>query len=454
MRKHALVALSLMMLAGCGQNALAPSNLNLSSDFIASAYQQIGGKAYANFKINPELPKGKDNRKAVKLTYLCTDDTGHQSPWSQKMLQMMDDLPQSGVHNVVFRDGGEHGDSRMYYIQQADGSATTVRNPQSTLAKGVGEVQSNNPKVFSQILGWTLDNYPGRRKYLQIYTHGAGVFGVGCDEKQTDLSGNTLPEEQNIGAMPVWAFGEALRQGLKGRQLDAIYFRACLMGSVEALYELRGTTRYALASEDVSYSVDNTNLWMTKSFDDMANADLEPAAIAKQLAIQAHAKHPQGKDDTFYGYTTFAAVDISRMDELKTAINGLSASLIKGMQNDQDAKAILAAYNAVPSVQGEPEQDEYSEQMRDLWAFTAQLLQKSKNSTILSAVDRVRRAQETAMLHEKDCFGSAANGLSILMPSTKEISKYAKFIDGTYQKTKFAKDSNWDDFLREIAKSN
>ncbi|HEY9766070.1 MAG TPA: clostripain-related cysteine peptidase [Chroococcales cyanobacterium] len=439
------IALAISILTGCaltpGQtiSQLVPGSLE------ALSRPAIGGKAYENFKIAPNLPKSEDSRLAVKLTYLMTDDTGHQSPWSLKMLNLMDDLPQSKIHNVVFRDGGELGDSRLYYIQKGDEDSNKVNNPQSLLAPGVSEVQSNNPKVFSQILGWTLDHYPGQRKYLQLYTHGAGVFGVGCDEKQTDLKGKLLPDDQNIWAMPIPDFAEALRQGLKGRQLDLIYFRACLMGNVEALYELRGTTRYALASEDVSYSVDNSNLWMTKSFDDLASQNVDPKEIARQLAIQAHSKHPQ-VGDTMYGYTTFAAVDIDKMTELKGAINSLALALKAAMATHR--AEIVAAYDAVPTVQGDAEAKEYYQQMRDLWAFTAQLMQKVTEKGVLSAVAGVRSAQEAAMIHEKDSFGSAANGLSILMPARNQMDKYGKYIDSAYQKTRFAKDTAWDDFLR------
>jgi hypothetical protein len=355
------------------------------------------------------------------------------------------------VHNVVFRDGGENGDSKIYYMEQADRTLSTVRNPQSALAPGVGEVQSNNPRVFSQIVEYTFDNYPGRKKYLQIYTHGGGVFGIGCDEKQTDLAGKVLPQDEQISVMRIPAFSEALRQGLKGRQLDLIYFRACLMGNVEALYELRGITKYALASEDVSYSVDNTNLTMTKQFDDLANQDQEPAAIAKAMAIQAGAKHPQKKDGSFSGYTTFAAVDISKMDELKSAINTLSRALVADMKTE--STAIVAAYDAVPTIQGKAKPESFSDAMRDFWAFTAELDKRVKDKGVKAAIADARAAQTAAMLHEKDSYGSASNGLSILMPFRADLGKdgkMTKFLTGAYQQTRFAKDSAWDDFLQVI----
>ena len=455
MRRHtavSLVLLGALWMTGCAQaNFVQPSAMPGAGEFDAFSRTVLGGKAYANFKIAPQLPKADGSRAAVKLTYLMSDDTRHQSPQSLGMLKMMDDMPQKNVHNVVFRDGGEHGDSRIYYLQAGDKKANTVSSPQSMLAPGVSEVQSNNPKVLSQIVGYTFDNYPGRHRYLQLYTHGSGVFGIGTDEKQTDLKGKTLPKDEQIWSITMPEFAEALRQGLKGRSLDMIYFRACLMGNLEALYELRGVTRYALASEDVSYSVDNSNLTMTKQFDDLAAAGESPAAIAKQMAIQALAKNPQRKDGSFSGYTTFAAIDVDKLDELKTAVNGLARALVKAMKTEE--KAIVAAYDAVPTIQGKDKAEAFHEHMRDLWAFTAELDKRVQDKSVKTALDRVRSAQRAAMVHAKDSFGSAANGLSIFMPARSELvakGNMKRYLSGGYQKLRFAKDSAWDDFIQVV----
>lgn len=438
----ALVAL--LLATGCGQLPGGLATGTAQGGFDAFGRTALGGAAYAGFKIAPELPKADGSRAAVKLTYLMTDDTAHQSPQSLGMVKMMDDVPQKHVHNVVFRDGGEYGDSRLYYMQQADKAADTIRNPQSPLAPGVGEVASNNPKVFSQVLGWTLDRYPGKRKYLQIYTHGGGVFGIGTDEKQTDLKGSPLPKEQQTPIMRLPELSEALRQGLKGRQLDVIYFRACLMGNVEALYELRGTTRYAVASEDVSSSVANSNLTMTKLFDDLAASDEEPAAVATKLAIQGLAKHGNAGGQ-YSGYQTIAAIDLAKMDELKTALNGLSKALVAAYP--KQGKAIKGAYDAVPFF-GDSEKYQ-----RDLWAFTAALDKQVADAGVKAAVADVRAAQRAAMLHSKDAYGGAANGLSIFMPPTSgdEAANGKKFLANRYQQTRFAKDAAWDDFLDLVA---
>lgn len=443
-RSTALVAS--LLAVGCHAGTPLGANLQGLSALEADARKQLGGDAYTSFKLAPTIQGADDSRAATKLVYLMTDEANHQSAWSQKMLDMMSGWKSPKVHNVVFRDGTQNDDTRLYYLTGDKGGPQ-----QSLLAPGVNEVQSNNPKVFSETIGWTFSQFPGKKHYLELYTHGAGVFGVGCDEKQTDPAGKALPQDANIPVMRMQNFAEALRQGLKGRSLDLLYFRACLMGNVEALTEIADTTRYAIASEEVSGSVDNSNLTMTQQFEDMAEQNADPEDVARQLAISAHAKHPQDAKGNYMGYMTFAAFDLSKMKDLNSSINSLSNTLLASMP--QHGKEILAAYDATPTYNGKKAPEEYYEEQRDLWAFTASLLHNVNDPAVQKAASRVRDAQTALTVHERDAYDSASNGLSILMPARtgSKVDTYASgFMDAGYTKLKFAQTSAWPKFLHTV----
>lgn len=435
-----ILALSLLV-AGCGEWA-AFSDQTAES----LAYPRLGGEAYVPFRIAPELPAADRPRAAVKLTYLMTDEVIErnavsQSDQSLRMLQMLDDLPQPKTHHLVFRDGDQRDDSRLFYLQGADNSPATIRAPQSTLAPGVGEVQSNNPKVLAQVLGWTLDQYPGRYKYLQVYTHGGGVRGIGTDDNQTNPAGQLLPDNLTRSLLRPQSFAEGLRQGLKGRMLDVIYFQSCLMGNVEALYELRGLTRYAVASERVSFRTDNAGLTMTRLFGELAERNVQPADVAKALAIQAHASNGQLPDGSSSGFKTVVAADIGRFDELKSALNRLALALMAAMPSESES--ILRAYDQTVQVEdGEP--------VRDLWDFTAEL-QKSgvRSASVQAAIAQVRAAQTAAMHHERDN-SRYLNGLSIFMPDRFAKRTWDWYLESHYARTRFAADTVWDDFIRLV----
>ncbi|PIQ27887.1 hypothetical protein COW36_08725 [bacterium (Candidatus Blackallbacteria) CG17_big_fil_post_rev_8_21_14_2_50_48_46] len=436
--------ISTLLITGCANSPLSATNLKpLPAVFQAQSQSISQAGAYQNFKLQPLLPVGKEPRRAVKLTYMMADDEGHQSPWSQQMLEMMDDLPQNQVYNLVFRDGNQMGDSRLYYLQAADNAPKTVRAPQSVLAPGVGEVQSNNPAVFSEVLKWSLDHYPAQYKYLQIYTHGAGLMGIGTDKVQTTPQGQLLPASQQQKTLSPPQLNQAMRQALRGRKLDLVYFRACLMGNLEALYELEGTVNYALASEDVSYSVENSNLTMTRSFDEMAGQGIAPREIARQLSIQALAKNG-GKA---MGYTTLAAFDLNQMRELKTAVNQLALTLIAKMP--ALGSQIRAAYLSVPGFK-ENNEGYY---LRDFYAFGSALLEQVNDAQIEAAVLNARRAQEKVTLHARDSFGAKANGLSILMPPGQTLTdeKYRSYLGKNYQGLRFGRESAWDEFLMSLS---
>ncbi len=446
--KPLIALLITSLITACGNEAVNNLSIPEQDNISIQSREEIGGAVYENFRIAPKLPKADHERQAVKLTYLMNDDDAHQSPWSGKMIMTMDDTNQKNVHNIVFRDGGKNDDSRIYYLQNGDNNPKALNAPTSTLAEGVNEVQSNNPRLFSRILEWTFDNYPGKRKFLEIYTHGGGVFGIGTDVRQTDLSGKALPDEQKISLITPQKFSESLRQGLKGRKLDVIYFRACLMGNIEALYDLRGTTRYAIASEDVSYSTENSNIVMTKLFDDLAGKGVEPKEIAYQMSIQGH-----GKTGSSDGYTTIASFDLDHVDELKTAINELSIALIGAMKTEKEN--VLAAYDSVPTIKGLETAEKRNENMRDIWRFTAELDKRVNSQDVKNAIRRVRSMESYFMMHGKDSLGSSAHGLSIFMPFRENLvadNNVQRFLTTNYQNRKFAKDTAWDDFLAIVPK--
>ncbi len=443
-KKGLLAFSSLLLLNNC--NSEVNTTLNQENSIYQSqSREDIGGNVYETFHISPNLPKAKGERLAVKLTYLMNDDEAHQSPWSGKMLLMMDDIQQKNVHNIVFRDGGKIGDSMLYYLQGGK-EAEKFESPYSFLADGVTEVQSNNPRLFSRIVEWTFDNFPGKRKYLQIYTHGGGVFGIGMDAHQTDLMAKPLAKEENIHLITPQKFSEALKQGLKGRKLDLVYFRACLMGNMEALYDLRGVVKFVLASEDVSYSKENSNIVMTQMFEDLTAKNTEPNEIAYQMAIQGH-----GKTGASDGYTTFAAFNMDKIDELKTAINQLALTLKNSLNTEKDE--ILSAYDAVSTIKGLQTPEKRTEHMRDLWRFTSELEKRVKSSAIKEVIQRVRTAQKNFTIHAKDSLGSSANGLSIFMPFRNSLTPendIYKFLNANYKKRKFAVDSVWDEFILSL----
>lgn len=394
--------------------------------------------AYVGFKVAPTLPVPKDQRNATVLTYLMTDDTAHQSPHSERMVEAMKQRTPTGIHSVVFRDGAQNGDSRLFYMKGTDDWREPDRRfgTTSLVARGITEVQSNHPKVFEEIVKYAFDNYAGKRRYLQIYTHGGGVLGIGTDSYKTDLDGERINGDR---IMSPSAFGDALRTALHGRTLDAIYFRSCLSGNLESLYELRGTAKYAIASQLPSYSTENSNITMTELFQSLAAKDTAPEDIAKQMAVQAFAKSGRTPEGKHSGYVSIVAADLGKVDDLKSSINTLVKELKSAMPREREA--IVAAYDASDTMN--------KATMGDLWKFTHELAERVKDPGVKAAVTRVRAAQRSVMIHAKDAGKSDIGGLSIFMPKRTAVASTAKRIK--YAENRFAQDTSWLAFLESIA---
>ncbi len=461
--RHTIPSIALLLLlTGCG--APAGTLLSNGTDADSVSLASLGGRAYAKFRVDADLPRDGAPKNAVKLSYMIADDRvfgylkrGASMPGEPPMpvvpgldqtMEGLGTVAQGKAHSLIFFDGIKADDTRLRYAQ---GPRPASQWPSSSLLPGVSEVQSNNPKVLSETLRWTLDNYDQPRRYLHIMTHGLGAFGFGADEIQTAPDGTPLPKSRQLRLMPVADFGAALRSGLGGRQLDLTWFTSCYMSNLEALGELRGLTRYALASEAEFILKSGAMVDMPRRFEALLARGDDPLSIARDLATMANADYPRNGqhmllNPAFTGFNTIAVVDVDRLGPLTQAVDELGRALMGA--NAANRSAILAAYDETVAFDGQ------STGMRDLLAFTHQLERRVTDRAVMGAIAKVKAAQASALLFEQDSFGDEAHGLSILMPVREDLKKHLPFVRGDYRRTRFAKETSWDEFLLSLPATN
>lgn len=439
--KKFFVLLSSLFLMSCSNNYL--SNLNQDTSYQILNYNQLnnlGGIFYNDFSLSPNLPKNKEDKNSIKLTYFMTDDYSTKTSLSKQMLSFMDDFPQKNIHNIIFRDGGEIGDSKLYYLDGGHDSSS-IESPASLLAGNITEVQSNNPKVFSEVVKWSFNNYSSKNKYLQIYSNGSAIAGIGSDRNQTDLKGQKLSKDNSLSLIPIKVFSDSITESLNGDKLDIIYFRASMMGNLESLYELRNTTKYVLALDDFSQSKDKSNLNMTKTFDELIAKNLDPKDITNQMVI---------KSQTLSNLTSFEAIDMSQINNYKKAFDDMTSELLKSLKTEKNN--ITKSYDLIkkPKMEDITKLDSISESMRDIYDFTEELEKNSNSNELKNSIKKLKVEQKKLMFKERDSIGFTLQGLSVFMPERKNISKnndLNDFIKNKYSNTSFAKDSNWINFL-------
>ena len=138
--------------------------------------------------------------------------------------QMQHGYRETGIHFIVFVDADK---KPPYLLKIKENGCDTV--------KTYPELNSADPKTLNNILREIIKRYPANSYGLVMWSHASSWLPAGARVKSFGIDGSS---EMNIpalaNALPV--------------HFDFILFDACLMGSIEALYELRGKTNYIIAS--------------------------------------------------------------------------------------------------------------------------------------------------------------------------------------------------------------
>ncbi len=159
------------------------------------------------------------------MVYMDADNSLHSFALDN-LGAMMSVGSNANLNIVVMYDSIKYGDSAIYYIQRG----------QIKVMEKLGEVDMGSPQTLRYFLNWTMDHYPAKHYFLDLWDHGHFYGGV-CEDHGDWL---TLGEMRD-------AIGYVERE--RGRMVDVIGFDACRMGIMENFYALRNLTHYVVASE-------------------------------------------------------------------------------------------------------------------------------------------------------------------------------------------------------------
>jgi hypothetical protein len=425
---NAILALTIpatIVLSSCSQGS-SPSNPILSPDNISTFSQPVT-------RVVTTLPPGTKELGAAMFSYIVMDDK--LSQFGISFLKALEAGANDKAYYTAFAD--LQGDESSYIFRITPSKDMgKLESVASYLSPDKKEVTSNDPKVLSQAVNWAFSNYQGKVKVFDILAHGGGYMGLGTDDFQTGDTKRSI--------MEVNEFATGLKNGLKGRKLDVVNMLSCLMGNLEAVYELRDVTNYLIVSEDSIRASNDTTVEFTKRLAEMVGQpNPNPREIARTMEISANANNEES------GYSTIAAVDMSRIKDVKSAVNVLGNEILRAFPQHKDE--IIGVYDAVPELIVSPRTGQ-----RDLWALCKGLA-KLNIPALRNAALNVVKELKTAMLHQNDKEGPAANGLSIFMPHRKEQlnlpNDFDLFTKVSYVHTRFAKDTGWDKVIETIFNS-
>lgn len=341
------------------------------------------------------------------LYYLDADYSGgYTDPLEQLFL---DEINSTSNVNVVVIQDTLADPAFIYYIDE---------NHTKIILEELGEVNMADYQVLQDFLAYGKQHYPAERYLLWVYDHG-GAWKGAC-----------LDETDNAIAMSLDNIQTALSET---GGVDIICFLACLMSSIEAVYELRNDVDVFVGSEDLAYMTwfddvcGDTNQLLTNS------PTLSNDAIGSEIVQYFQENHnpPTSK-------LTISALRTENIASLATALDTLVRDYTKHWL--QSYPSIKNAYNNTFLLS---DLDEWAAvfEVYDLRDFIENLPQTELTEAVLAAFDDVLITEA----HGTDM--EETHGLSIFFQPRK--SPYGLFRDyrDTIYGLDFAQDTFWNEFL-------
>lgn len=370
------------------------------------------------------LPETKSKKKVTLLSYLAFDND--KGGYRDELRQMVNFHELSGSSNdmnmILQTDGADVRDLKRYFVV-GDSDTSKMVSPYTSFKY---ERDSADYRVMKAFIKWGFSTYPSRIKMLDIDNHGGAFMGIAKDD--TSMKIMSLP---NIA--------RAIKES--AGKVDVLNFDACLMGTVEVVYELKDTADVVVGSQDSTFG---TGMLYTKAMPAIINNSKTLEDIGRNVVL---ASDRQGKDflrrANKKGKTpnvfTISAYKAYNSVALATELDSLSKLLIKDMSKYKSAlKASLDGSHAMNI-----DADDLGGQ-RDLYEILSRMNTTITNPTVRSSIQKTRNAvNKTIILSRTHNTQKHAQGIAINI-SPEAVNSEA------YKATAFAKNTQWDELITAV----
>jgi len=262
----------------------------------------------------------KSLRKWTFMVYMCADnDLDARGPEDIAELELCGSSPEAAILVQLDR---ANGPARRYFInKRSAGSVADDWGAVSEMKADLGEVDMGDHRNLVDFFSWSAKNYPAEKYALVIWNHGSGwkspARAAGATNSKKKGIAYDFDSKNNISTP---ALGEAMCaiRDIAGKKLDILIMDACLMQMLEIAYEVKDGVDYICAAEDIEpdsgmpyYPVCE----MIKKY---------PRISARALSIFIAGAFADKfiKTDTPH---TYSVVDCSRVEALKTELDGFCA---------------------------------------------------------------------------------------------------------------------------------
>jgi len=292
----------------------------------------------------------------------------------------------------------------------------------------LGEVDMGAPQTLVDFANWAKQNYPAEHYALVIWDHGSGWWAKTLQK----IAIKSISIDDTSGSeMDMLELRSALNSITNGgaEKLDIIGFDACLMGMIEIYYQIQPFGNVAIGSEETEPG----DGWDYKN--SLSALTSEPTMSADLLAtkiVEDYMSYYKGKQED----VTLSAIDLNTLDNLVTSASNLAEDL---------GNTLFQYRDEVEQVSDMVEWFKEYTFYKDLYHFASLIQTSIEDTDIQSDVQNVINAiNSTVIAEEHGSLHPNVGGISIYFPDPR----YDSYMSSYETNTEFAKDTQWDEFLR------
>lgn len=306
---------------------------------------------------------------------------------------------------------------RVYVTRDEDRTQVT-----STIVEDIPRVDMGDWTELVEFIKWSVDRYPAKRYFIDVWNHGSGWHAFQNNRFFTDISNDDFTHN----AITTKQLGMALKEASTyiGRKIDIYGSDACLMAMVEVAYEMKDAVSVFVGSQELEPG----DGW---PYDKVLGAwsaleDKSPKAVASAL-VEHYGKHYQGQRGI-----TQSALDVEKLAELK----GWMSAFSKTVSNLSDSQI-----ETFKSVVRETKDFLFFSDYKDMKDLVLRLSSSDEfrlDDTLRSRFLAAHEDLVIANTYSEDQEG--AHGVSLWVPQYDSV--YAEHI-ALYENLDFSRDTGW-----------
>lgn len=344
---------------------------------------------------NPTTPAPK----YTFLVYMVGSDLESGSGFGTNDLTEMMQVGSNANVKVIVETGGANKEGWRTVKRRL------INQGSETELSDLGSLNMGAPGTLQDFIAWGIANYPADKYALVMWDHGSGAIG--------DPATGTFGNDENSGdALSLLEIKQALQNAYNttGKKFDVIGFDACLMATLETAYTVSSFANYLVASEELEpgHGWDYTAILSAIK----SNTAISGSALGQTIADGFKA-HAQTENPDSAPTITLSVTDLSKVQAVITALEGLATSAGANLQNNgQSAWNTIAVGRSKSEDYGNDTQSESFTDMADLKHIAGNLA-----ATYPTEANAVIAAINQAIVYKIN--GTArpnANGLTIFLP--------------------------------------